>query len=775
VHSKSVGLSPALAFAVVACAAAGLPAGISLSHAARPWTGPYRWAYLLLGTGVLLATGCLVLPLVTIAGAPHASHLPHTWRLLGATVAAGGVLAAAALVAGLLLLPGVASCARVRARRLLDGTMVSVSAFFVGWIVLVVPDRSLEVTATRASTVATVPLGASLAVAGIVAMTALRAPRPRRGVVLTALGAALVAAGAGTVAGALCYAQPGFVLAGGITVSLGILGMAFGVPSAHRAAVRPDSSETMRTGLTVPVVAVASIGVASLYSLSVHGPLDTVSVVVGLVDGVALLARQSLAVHDARRANAELAQSEAHYRDLAHTDPLTGLANRRELLRVLHERALGGASCVLLALDLDGFKNINDMRGHDVGDSVLVEVGRRLRTQLRAGDLAARLGGDEFAVLMWARPAEARQVARRLLEALSRPYVQDKGTVFLSASIGLAGCQTANSVASLLRNADLALRHAKQRGKARVELYDAGYDAMLRRHGTIEYELRGAIERDELHLAFQPVVSLPSIRPVGAEALLRWQHPVLGPVAPAEFIPVAEEAGLVGRLDLWVLHQACHQLSHWLAEGHDVWVSVNVSVRELHAPDYLSQVAEVLRAHRVPAQRLVLEVTEHAVATDVEQLVGRLGELRDTGVRVALDDFGAGYSSLLQLHRLPVDILKIDRGLLVEPAPGPSVSAAPLVDVVVRLGQRLGLSVIAEGVEEVAQRRLLEEAGCPYAQGLLFGRAMPAEHVEALLAAAAPRIPASGSTVDPLISSEDRSRPAHHMGPVDSGREMRQA
>jgi diguanylate cyclase (GGDEF)-like protein len=559
-----------------------------------------------------------------------------------------------------------------------------------------------------------------------------------------------------------------------VAAAVGVLTLALGAPFTDRMAARPDESETMRTGLAVPVFAVMSIAVASIYTMSTNGPLDTVSVVVGLIDGVALLARQSLAVYDARRANARLAQSEAQWRDLAHTDPLTGLANRRELLRVLYERAVGGPSCVLLALDLDGFKNINDMRGHDVGDAVLVEVGHRLRAHLRDGDLAARLGGDEFAVLMWIRAAEATRVARRLLDILGKPYVQAKGTVFLSTSIGIAGCRTATTVPGLLRNADLALRHAKQRGKARVEQYDAHYDAMLRRRTTVEQELRGAIERDELYLAFQPVVALPSVRPVGAEALLRWQHPELGPIAPTEFIPVAEEAGLVGRLDLWVLHQACHQLSRWLADGHDVWVSVNVSVRELHAPDYVAQVAEVLRAHRVPAQRLVLEVTEHAVATDVEQLVGRLGELRDSGVRVALDDFGAGYSSLLQLHRLPVDILKIDRGLLVEPPLEPTGTAAPLVDVAVRLGQRLGLSVIAEGVEEVAQRRLLEDAGCPYAQGMLFGRAMPAEHVEAMLAAAAPR-PAALPAAPPRALPQKPPRRAHNVGPVDSGREMRQA
>lgn len=476
---------------------------------------------------------------------------------------------------------------------------------------------------------------------------------------------------------------------------------------------------------------------------------------------VALLIHQTLAVRSLRRANARLVASDRHYRELAHTDPLTGLANRRGLLRALRQRIAEGGSIALVAIDLDGFKSINDLRGHDVGDEVLAEVGRRLRGALRPGDIAARLGGDEFAVIMCAPPAGAEPVVRRLLEAVCRPYEPaEGGRIFLSASAGLADSASADGVPRLLRNADLALRSAKQHGKARIERYEPAYEVAVRRRTTVEHELRGAIDRGELHLAFQPVVALPSVRPVGAEALLRWRHPVLGQVAPDEFIPIAEQGGLMLRLGEWVLHRACQQLSRWLADGHDVWVSVNVSPHELRSRAYVERVTGVLRAHRVPAQRLVVEVTEHDVAIGMAELVERLGELRAMGVRVALDDFGAGYSSLGQLHRLPVDILKIDKGLLAEPAPGPGLRPAPLVQVAVSLGQRLGLTVIAEGVSEVAHRRLLERARCPYAQGVLFGSAMPAEHVEAMLAAAVPAVP---------------RLPFQSVGSVDSGREMRQS
>ena len=493
------------------------------------------------------------------------------------------------------------------------------------------------------------------------------------------------------------------------------------------------------------------------------------SVLLVALAGLAVaLVHQTLAVRRLRRANARLAASDRHHRELAHTDPLTGLANRRGLLRVMRERA--GAGCVLLAIDLDGFKSINDLRGHDVGDEVLAEVGRRLHGRLRSGDVAARLGGDEFAVLMWAPPVEAEPIARRLLDAVCRPYEPaEGGTVFLSASAGLADAASAKSAARLLRNADLALRAAKQRGKARIERYEPAYEVAVRRSTTVEHELRGAIDRGELRLAFQPVVALPSVRPVGAEALLRWHHPELGQVAPGEFIPIAERSGLMPRLGAWVLGRACHQLSRWLADGHDVWMSVNVSPGELRSGAYLDRVIGALRAHRVPAQRLVLEITEHDVAIGVDDLVERLGELRARGVRIALDDFGAGYSSLGRLHRLPVDILKIDKSLLAEPAPGPGLRPAPLVQVAVSLGQRLGLTVIAEGVAEVAHRRLLEQARCPYAQGVLFGSATPAEHVEAMLAAAVPAIPAA-----PVVRRVPPP-PFQIVRPVDSGHEMRQS
>ncbi|HEV7896232.1 MAG TPA: bifunctional diguanylate cyclase/phosphodiesterase, partial [Planosporangium sp.] len=556
-----------------------------------------------------------------------------------------------------------------------------------------------------------------------------------------------------TVAAALGYALGGVVLAFTVRAA----------PARRQPADQPHDGLAVSLGL----VALAAAGCV-FHLVFLDGTIDQISVATATVIGGALAAQQALARVDLRRTTERLVHSEAHFRVMAHTDALTGLANRRQLLNTLQDEVVGGPPCVLLAIDLDGFKNINDSRGHDVGDAVLVEVAQRLRTNVRPGDLAVRMGGDEFAVLMWAPATEATAVAERLLTVLCRPYEVDGGSMFLSASIGLAACATADTIEGLMRNADVALRFAKQRGKQRVEQYDLAYDQWLRRRTELEHELRGAVDRGELMLVYQPVVHLPDGRVSGVETLLRWHHPRLGSVPPDEFIPLAEEAGLIHRLGEFVLHGACHQLSRWIADGHDVYVTVNVSVRELHAPEYATQVADLLRGHRVPPERLVVEVTEHAVAQDVQQLVDRLTALRAAGVRVALDDFGSGYSSLGQLRTLPVDILKIDRTLIAPPEAGSVRFAPPLADVVVQLGNRLGLDVVAEGITDEGQRRVLEEAGCRYAQGDLFGRPMPAERVEALFGAV-------------LVSPRERDTAAdeatkvQNVGSVDSGREMGQS
>ncbi|WP_308120722.1 putative bifunctional diguanylate cyclase/phosphodiesterase [Paractinoplanes bogorensis] len=702
-----------------------VPAVALLGDSGRKHTGAARRAHLLLAAGGAIATGAALAGVLTVL---LTTSTPPRMGL-GSAVATGFALGVLTLLVGTALLPGAAENARAAVRHLLDGLVIAAAIWFVGWVLIAEPTRILGDATPMACPSVLVPAALTVVSLGLTIVLALHAHRPRLITVRVAAGVSLVSAAAVAIASGICQDWDGVTLAGALMLPAGLFVIARAVKVADRPVeVVGDVTDRNTAYAVVPMVAIV---VALGYHLARGGVLDLYGFLGAGVEGFALVGRQFLALRDVRRYTVELRERESHFRELAHTDPLTGLANRRGLQRALRE---SGDSRVLVGIDLDGFKTVNDMRGHDVGDAVLAEVGDRLRHNLLDGDVAARLGGDEFAVLMRGNAEEALLTAHRLLAVLGEPYEVEGSAVFLSASIGVADSNALSpaDTGELIRDADLALRYAKQRGKNRVERYQARYDELLRRRGTLESELRHAIDRKQLRLVFQPVVALPSMRPVGAEALLRWHHPTLGSVRPDEFIPVAEESGLINRIGAWVLEQACIQLADWLSRGHDVWVSVNMSPKELHNTDYAGHVADVLEQHGVPPQRLVLEVTEHAVATDMEELISRLAELRATGVRIALDDFGAGYSSLGQLRTLPVDILKIDHALVAEPE-SRTGTAAPLVDVVARLGHRLGLEVLAEGIGTPAQRAVVEEAGCRLGQGSLFGWGVPAEHLEAQL------------------------------------------
>jgi diguanylate cyclase (GGDEF)-like protein len=758
----TTGLAPGAAIVAVAA----LVCAIVLVRAARTKDADHRYRRSYLAFG--LALPAVAVGLAAAAGTARVVHGVSTVPLAG-VVALGASVAIGCTLAGVLTLPGVAGASRVLQRHLLDGFVVATSFFYVTWTLLIEPmhreylNGPVPFRLTLRCLVVAGPALAGIIAIGVLIAVAVKSPPSRRAGLLAMPSIALVAALSATV----FFDSVPLLLAACLAGGLATVGLAVAVrPATTPAAMAAQpAADAPHGGLALSLGFVGLAVLACLIRMIFFdAPIDSISVGTAAALGAALAAQQALARVDLRRTTDRLQRSEAHFRSMAYTDALTGLANRRQLLVTLAEEAVGGPACVLLAIDLDGFKNINDTRGHDVGDSVLVEVARRLRTNLRPGDLAVRMGGDEFAVLMWGRPTEAKVVADRIHGVLCQPYDLDVGSVFLSASVGLAGCATATTLEGLIRNADVALRFAKQRGKHRVEQYDLAYDQWLRRRTELEHELRGAVDRGELMLVYQPVVHLPTGRVAGVEALLRWHHPQLGTVAPDEFIPLAEDSGLISGLGEFVLHEACHQLSRWLSDGHEIYLAVNVSVRELHNPEYAAQVAEVLRRHRVPPERLVVEVTEHAVALDVQQLVDLLTALRAAGVRVALDDFGSGYSSLGQLRTLPVDILKIDRALIAPTGTAPVRFAPPLADVVVQLGNRLGLDVVAEGITEEGQHKVLEDAGCRYAQGDLFGRPMPAERVEALF----------GLEPVPIrhrVTDED----VHNVGSVDSGHEMRQS
>lgn len=714
---------------VAIAALIGILAGVPAA-----WVLISRRSGLVAGALLLTVVGSCLAWLITLSWEPGWQELNSRGLVLGGLLGLSASVGSLLLITALLDVCDRAAGPGARLKLTLESLTVASGIFVPLWITLLRPGKPPHLAADAACVPVMVASALGSIVIGLGIVIIVRSRVSRTQTAKSCLGAILIALGSTVLSAAACYRATSLVLIGAVLVPAGaFLWLSSRLPASAPLVkvardVAPESSSPS-SGLAMALAPVLALSGAAIYGFAYEDGIDVVTAIVGISNGFFLVGRQYCAFLELRRVYERLAVSEHHYRELAHTDPLTGLSNRRGLLRAMYQDAVAGTPCVLLTLDLDGFKNVNDVRGHDAGDAVLIEVGQRLRLNLRPGDLAARLGGDEFAVLMWGKPADATKVAERLLAVLQKPYQQANGSIYLSASIGLAGCATADSIHSLLRNADLAQRAAKHHGKNRVELYDESYDRTIRRRILIEHDLRHAIERQEFFIAFQPVVALPAVRPVGAEALLRWTHAELGQVPPNEFIPIAEESGQIEAVGSWVLNQACRQLSLWIAEGHDVWVSVNVSPRELHSAEYVTKVREVLRTHRVPPSRLVLEVTEHAIAVDVDEFRRALASLRSIGVRIALDDFGAGYSSLGQLRTIPVDILKIDQQLVTDP---------DLVDVAARLGQRLGLQVIAEGIGDPAHRRVVEEAGCPYGQGFLFGRGVPAEHLEAMLVSMPP-------------------------------------
>jgi diguanylate cyclase (GGDEF)-like protein/PAS domain S-box-containing protein len=421
-------------------------------------------------------------------------------------------------------------------------------------------------------------------------------------------------------------------------------------------------------------------------------------------------------------------------RHLAYTDQLTGLANRRQLLLTLLalRAAPGGGRGALLLIELNGFTGVNDVRGHETGDAVLIEVARRLRAGVGETDQPARLGGDEFAVATETSALQAYALATRLLTMLAEPYVLPGATVYLTASIGLANVGGTASVDETLRQADLARRRARQEGRSRVEWYDQAMEHVMLRRMTLEQELPGVLGRDELDVVYQPVLDLRHGIPVGVEALLRWRHPRLGTMLTRDLISVAEQLGMIHEIGAWVLHQACRQLASWRRDGRDLWVGVNISPREFNGHDIPEQIRTVLDLHEVPGDRLIIEIAEDNLGADAQVIGSQLAELRALGVRTALDNFGSGQESLAVLRRLPLDMIKIGQSFFVDPQRATD-PALPIIDVMVGLGRRLGIEVVAEGLEEPAQLELVSAAGARFGQGRLLARPEPAEHVEAFL------------------------------------------
>ena len=437
-------------------------------------------------------------------------------------------------------------------------------------------------------------------------------------------------------------------------------------------------------------------------------------------------------------------RAEAEIQRLAFYDELTGLPNRRLLMdrleRAVTQSARKGTHGALLFLDLDNFKGINDTLGHEWGDRLLTLVAQRITASVRASDTVARLGGDEFVlVLQGLQPepteaaGEAELVAQKVLQELSRPYTLEDAVLYSTPSIGITLFRNQDqSVHELLKRADLAMYQAKAQGRNTLCFFDPAMQAAASARSALEGDIRLGIERNEFLLHYQPVVNAAGHR-MGVEALVRWHHPQRGMVSPGEFIPLAEQTGLILPLGQQVLRMACTQLAQWSQQPDtcDWTVAVNVSAQEFRHPDFVKRVLDALRESGANAHQLKIELTESLLLQDVEDGIAKMRALREQGVGFSLDDFGTGYSSLSYLKRLPLDQLKIDQSFVRDVLTDSNDAA--IACTIVTLAQSLGLDVVAEGVETEGQREFLLRNGCHQFQGYLFGRPVPADQLLTLL------------------------------------------
>ncbi|MDO8930876.1 MAG: EAL domain-containing protein [Rhodocyclaceae bacterium] len=447
-------------------------------------------------------------------------------------------------------------------------------------------------------------------------------------------------------------------------------------------------------------------------------------------------------------------ENEARIEHLAYHDHLTGLPNRFALLarltQSLADARRNGQQLALMFIDLDHFKTINDSLGHDVGDQLLVAVARRIRAALRETDTVARLGGDEFVIVVpgLAGPEDAAHVAEKVIAFINDPLALAGHTLHTSPSIGIGIFPTDGTDAdTLMKNADTAMYHAKQHGRNAYHFFAADMNTAATERLMMETQLRAALDRNEMRLVYQPQVDLASGEVVGVEALVRWHHPERGLVSPLQFIPVAEETGLIVPLGAWILDEACRQAVAWTKAGlPPVRIAVNLSAHQFRDRNLAHQVAATLARTGLAANRLELEITESAVMENAAQAIETLRALRDQGIQLAIDDFGTGYSSLAYLKRFPLSRLKIDRSFVMDLEQ--DANDVAIVRSIVALAHTLGLAVIAEGIETAAQLAMLKDFACAEGQGYLFSRPLAPDDLAAFLRPALP--PPVGEPAPPL-------------------------
>ncbi len=501
--------------------------------------------------------------------------------------------------------------------------------------------------------------------------------------------------------------------------------MNWGLLAAHQCYVEGSSFVKKMQDAVGPILA-AELFSAVLLSAAVYFVVKTGTIGIAIL-AVVLIIFQYLV--------GELLKSQGRAEELrrkATTDELTGLSNREHFNTVIREKIAGAnvsaETFAVMLVDLDRFKEINDTLGHHYGDVLLRDLSPRLAECVGENGLVARLGGDEFAVLPDVsadEPGALKEAAEKLLDCVREPIVVDELTLGIGASIGIARFpEDAADVNDILRRADVAMYSAKE-DHAGWKMYESRLDRYSLRRFTVLNEFRRALESEQFVLHYQPVVSIDGAHVRGAEALVRWDHPELGMVPPNDFIPIAEQSGLIGHLTHYVLERAVAECKRWRDEGRDLAVAVNLSVRDLLDLDLPGQVSSVLTAHHLPAEALHLEITESMIMSDPDRALETVTRLRDLGAHISVDDFGTGYSSLANLKRLPISELKIDRSF---------ISSLPhdesdliIVGSTINLGHDLRLQVIAEGVEDEITLKRLANLGCDMAQGYYFGRPLPSQ------------------------------------------------
>jgi diguanylate cyclase len=621
---------------------------------------------------------------------------------------------------------------------MLDAAILATAVALLGWILLIRPVLDGDGDPTALLVGASYPLGDLVVIGVAIGMLSTPGPRGVSFGLLVGMMAMLFTADvlfAFQVSGG--GSEDGGLLDIVWLAAYGVTGVAALVPSMRVVAV----AHPVRIAWLTPTrLVLMTLGMLTGPVLVLGHDPDTARDLPLLATGsgvlsLLVLGRLALAVRALARDNAARRSLEEELSFRASHDPLTGLANRRGFLERLEaaRSSRGSGPLTVLFLDLDDFKGINDTMGHGTGDALLSEVARRIRAHLRDGDVAARMGGDEFGVMLRVDEPSAVRVAERLLDSLRRPAFVGEATVVTRGSIGVAPARLGvGSSAQVLADADIAMYRAKAMGKGRVCLFADDMRAEVVDRMRLEADLREAIDRGELQLEYQPIVDLATGRATIVEALIRWPHPVRGVLAPGVIIPLAEASGLVRPLGDWILRTACAQVATWRHTLEpSLGLAVNLSPRQVADRDLVSVVQSVAASVGLPVAALMLEVTEAALMEDGQGVLANLAALRALGAWVAIDDFGAGHSSLGMLGRLPVDLLKIDPVFLERLD---REDDRRLAGILVGLGDALGLRVVAEGIERQDQLDAVRELGCGLGQGFLLAPPMTPAAFEACFA-----------------------------------------